>query len=96
MAENLLAVVDERNSLGGIDRGLGQFHHSKFLLFSGFGGLIQTVAKAVVVVAADIADVLQRACGPVWHAHLRMFHSTGDSEFEVGLSARHPVHKACI
>ena len=91
-----LTIEDERNALGSVDCCLSELYHCKALLLSSIRSLLKTVTQTVVVVAAHIAHVLERAVGPTLHSHLRMLYTTGDTELDVCLVACNTVHKAGV
>ena len=96
MAVKLLTVEDERNSLRCVDCSLGKLHHSQALLLRCIGSLLEAVAQTVVVMAADIAHMLERIVGPCFHGDLRMLDSTGDTELDIRLVSGNSVHESRI
>ena len=91
-----LTVEDERNTLRSVNCCLSELYHSKTLFLRSFCSLLKTVTETVVIVAAHIAHVLERAVCPTLYSHLRMLHTTCDTELDVSLVARNTVHEACV
>ena len=50
----------------------------------------------MVIVAAYIADMLERVVCPTLHRDLRVLHTTGDTEFDVLLVSFNAVHETGI
>ena len=96
VAIKLLAIEDERNALRCIYRCLGKLHHSQAFLLRSICCFLKTVAKTMVIVAAHIADMLERIAGPALDCHLRMLDSTSDAELDVLLIACDAVHESGI
>ena len=91
-----LTIEDEWNTLRCVNRCLCELYHPETLCFGSFRSLFETVTEAVVIVAADIAHVLERVACPCLYSHLRMLDSTCDTELHVCLVACDSVHESCI
>ena len=91
-----LTGKDERNTLRSVDCCLGEFHHCQTLSLSCICSFLKTVTQTVVIVTAHVADVLERAGSPTLYSHLRMLHTTGDTELYVLLVSFNAIHETCV
>ena len=96
VAVEFLTIEDERNTLGCIHCSLSKLDHCKALCFRSLGSLLKAVTQTVVVVAAHIAHMLERIICPTLNTHLRMLHTSCNTELYICLISLNTVHKTGI
>ena len=94
---HLLSVVQEWKALRNKYSRLGKFHHPDSLGLRCFRGCyFKSVPETVVIVAAGIADVLKRLCGPGRNAGIRMTYTSHKSENHIRYIALNSAHEPGI